>query len=165
MTPLRNELPIVELVGRYAKVRESLKRGTPEDAVHATGQRGVSIFMKWLNIAAAFLICGVFIQGVPTATAQEAVRTIEIHAKRFSFTPAEITLKKGETVKLVITSDDVTHALVIPALHVKATVKKDQPAEVTLTADQVGDFDGKCGHYCGSGHGTMKFVVHVTNSE
>ncbi len=121
--------------------------------------------MKWLNVGAALLICGVFIQGVPAATAQEADRTIEIHAKRFSFTPAEITLKKGETVKLVITSDDVTHALVIPALHVKAEVKKDQPAEVTLTADKVGDFQGKCGHYCGHGHGSMKFVVHVTDGE
>jgi cytochrome c oxidase subunit 2 len=146
-------------------VRESLKRGTLEG--HSAWHRatGVSIFMKWLNIAAAFLICGVFIQGVPAAAAQEAGRTIEIHAKRFSFTPAEITLKKGEAVKLVITSDDVTHELVIPALHVKATVKKDQPAEVTLTADKAGDFEGKCGHYCGSGHGSMKFVVHVTNSE
>ena len=91
------------------KSERSLKRGTLEDAVHATGQRG--IFMKWLNVGAALLICGVFIQKVPAATAQEAGRTIEIHAKRFSFTPAEITLKKGETVKLVITSDDVDHML------------------------------------------------------
>jgi cytochrome c oxidase subunit 2 len=121
--------------------------------------------MKNLNLAAAFLMCAVFILGIPVAVAQQADRTIDIHAKKFAFTPAEITLKKGETVKLVITSDDVTHALVIPALHVKATVKKHQPAEVTITADKVGDFDGKCGHYCGSGHGTMKFVVHVTNGE
>jgi cytochrome c oxidase subunit 2 len=121
--------------------------------------------MKWLNIAAAFLVCGVFIMGLPGAAAQEAGRTIEIHAKRFSFTPSEITVKKDETVKLVITSDDVTHELVIPALHVKAKVKKDQPAEATFTADKVGDFPGKCGHYCGSGHGSMKFVVHVTDGE
>jgi plastocyanin len=86
-------------------------------------------FMNRLTIAAAFLICGVFIQGVAVAYAQEAARTIEIHAKRFSFSPAEITIKKGETVKLVITSDDVTHSLLIPDLHVNATTKKDHPAD------------------------------------
>jgi cytochrome c oxidase subunit 2 len=121
--------------------------------------------MKWLSMAAAFLICAGFIQGVPVAVGQEAARTIEIHAKRFSFDPAEITVKKGETVKLVITSEDVEHSLVIPDLHVNATTKKDHPAEVTITPDKVGDLEGKCGHYCGSGHSSMKFVVHVTNSE
>ena len=30
--------------------------------------------------------------------AQEPTNTIEIHAHRFAFTPAEIDLKKGETV-------------------------------------------------------------------
>src|SRR5580700_9840764 len=120
--------------------------------------------MKWLSTAAAVLICG-FIQGAPVAVAQEAARTIEIHAKRFSFDPAEITTKKGETVKLVVTSDDVEHSLLIPGLHVNATTKKDHPAEVTITPDKVGDFQGKCGHFCGSGHGSMKFVVHVTSSE
>jgi heme/copper-type cytochrome/quinol oxidase subunit 2 len=29
----------------------------------------------------------------------------------------------------------------------------------------VGDFKGKCGHVCGPGHGSMKFIVHVKNSE
>jgi cytochrome c oxidase subunit II len=69
--------------------------------------------MTWLSMAAAFLICGNFIQGVPFAVAQEVARTIEIHAKRFSFDPAEITVKKGEAVKLVITSEDVEHRLLI----------------------------------------------------
>jgi cytochrome c oxidase subunit 2 len=121
--------------------------------------------MKWLSVVAAFLICGGFIQGVPVAVAQEAARSIEIHAKRFSFDPTEITVKKGETVKLVVTSDDVEHSLLIPGLHVDAKAKKDHPAEVTITPDKVGDFEGKCGHYCGSGHHSMKFVVHVTNGE
>jgi cytochrome c oxidase subunit 2 len=119
--------------------------------------------MKRLSIAAALLVCGVFMQAA--AAAQEAARTIEIHAKRFSFSPAEITLKKGETVKLVVTSDDVTHSLLIPDLHVDVPTTKDHPGEVTITPDKVGDFKGRCGHVCGPGHGSMKFVVHVKNSE
>jgi cytochrome c oxidase subunit 2 len=122
-------------------------------------------FMNRLTVAKAFLLCGVFILGVAANTAQEAARTIDIHAKRFSFTPAEITVKKGEAVKLVITSDDVTHSLDIPDLKVNATAEKDHPAEVTITPEKVGDFQGKCGRFCGSGHGDMKFVVHVTEGQ
>jgi len=113
--------------------------------------------------AAVFLICVVFIQGVSTTAAQNATRTIEIQAKRFSFSPSEITIKKGETVKLVVTSQDVTHSLVIPDLQVKAEAKVDHPAEITITPDKVGDFRGKCGHFCGKGHASMKFVAHVTS--
>ena len=94
--------------------------------------------------------------------AQEAVRVIEIHAKRFSFAPSEITIKKGETVKLVLTSDDVTHSLVIPDLHVNAKITKGHSTEVTITPNAAGDFHGKCGHFCGKGHGSMTFMVHVT---
>ena len=121
--------------------------------------------MKRLGVAAAFLGLCLFIQATAVVVAQEAARTIDIHAKRFSFSLEEITLKKGETVKLVITSDDVTHALLVPDLHINATTTKDHPAELTITPDKVGDFAGKCGHFCGPGHSTMKFVVHVKDNQ
>jgi cytochrome c oxidase subunit II len=121
--------------------------------------------MKRIGWAAVFLQCAVFIQGVSPTVAQGAARSIEIHAKRFSFSPAEITLKEGETVKLVVTSDDVTHSLVIPDLQVNAQASKDHAAEVTITPGKVGDFKGKCGHFCGNGHGSMKFVAHVTSGK
>ena len=95
------------------------------------------------------------------AHAQDTPRTIEVHAKRSTFTPSEITLQQGETVKLVLTSDDVPHELVIPDLHVAQEIKKGHPSEVTIVADKVGDFPGKCGHFCGAGHGSMTFTVHV----
>ena len=89
---------------------------------------GYSGFMKRLSTAAAFLICVVFIQGSSVAVAQNAARTIEIHAKRFSFSPSEITLKRGETVKLIVSSEDVKHSLFIPDLQVNAEATKDHPA-------------------------------------
>jgi plastocyanin len=67
-------------------------------------QTEVLWIMKRIGWAAVFLQCAVFIQGVSGAVAQDAARSIEIHAKRFSFSPAEITLNEGETVKLVVTS-------------------------------------------------------------
>jgi len=97
------------------------------------------------------------------AAAQSAPRRIEVHAKRFFFQPSEITLKKGETVILALTSDDVTHSLLIEDLHVNATITKGRTTEVTITPTEVGDFKGKCGRFCGSGHGHMTFLVHVVN--
>jgi cytochrome c oxidase subunit 2 len=120
--------------------------------------------MKRLGMAAISAV-SILVLGVSSTVAQGAERTIEIHAKRFSFAPAEITLKAGETVKLVVTSEDVTHSLVIPDLQVNAQASKDHPAEVTITPQKVGDFKGKCGHFCGKGHGSMTFVAHVNSGK
>jgi cytochrome c oxidase subunit 2 len=95
------------------------------------------------------------------STAQELTNTIEIHAHRFSFTPAEVTLKKGETVTLRLISDDVAHSLVVPALKINAPMVKAHPTEITVTPDSTGDFHGECGKFCGSGHGSMLFTIHV----
>lgn len=89
-------------------------------------------------------------------------RTISITAKRFSFTPNEITVKKGEEVTLVIQSKDVSHGLVIEDLGVRTDVKKGQSAEVKFTPETAGTFEGKCAHFCGTGHGSMTLTVHVT---
>src|SRR5580700_9211838 len=118
--------------------------------------------MKQFNLYAAVFVLSVSLCPTSYCHAQNTTRTIEIHAKRYAFSPAEITVKKGETVKLVLTSDDVTHSLVIPDLNVKQIMNKGQTAEVTITPAKAGDFKGKCGHFCGSGHGTMAFTVHVT---
>jgi len=117
------------------------------------------IHMKKLGLLAAvcFLCLG-------TGIAGEEGRTIEIHAHRFAFNPAEITVKKGETVHLKLFSDDVPHSLLIKELGVNQTIIKGRPGEVTITPQVAGDFHGQCGHFCGSGHGKMTFDVHVTGN-
>ncbi len=109
---------------------------------------------------AVLLILGTLAQ-LPSGSWAEEGQTIEVHAKRFSFEPAEITVKEGETVKLHLVSDDVPHSLLIKDLGVNQQVSKGHPADVTFTADKAGDFQGKCGRFCGSGHGSMLFTVHV----
>jgi cytochrome c oxidase subunit 2 len=111
------------------------------------------------------LIVMVFATTHSASHAQEGARTIEVHLKRFAFSPSEITLNKGETAKLMLISDDVPHSLVIRDLKVNALVTKDHPGEVTITPTTAGDFRGACGRFCGSGHGSMKFTVHVLDSK
>jgi len=93
--------------------------------------------------------------------AQQTASTIEVHARRFSFVPAEITVTKGEPVALELISDDVPHSLVVKDLGINQTITKGHASEVTFTPANSGDFKGECGRFCGSGHGSMLFVVHV----
>jgi len=94
--------------------------------------------------------------------AQPAPQRIEIVAKRFSFAPGEITLKKGVPVVLALTSADVAHGLKFKELNVVVNVKKGQTNEVKFTPDKTGTFVGQCSVFCGSGHGSMRLTLHVT---
>lgn len=123
------------------------------------------------NIVAGILLaCGVAVTGtrvvIPAGATQTSSKTIMVHANRFSFAPAEITLKKGETVTLELVSDDVPHSLVIRGLGVN--LKDMKPGEVNniaVTPEQTGDFKGVCGIFCGSGHGNMSLTVHVVDGQ
>jgi cytochrome c oxidase subunit 2 len=91
----------------------------------------------------------------------ESPRVIAIAARRFEFAPNQITLKKGETVKLQLTTADVKHGFFQRALKLDAEIEKDGPTEVTLTPDTAGTYTVICDHFCGSGHGNMKMTIVV----
>ena len=88
---------------------------------------------------------------------------IEIVASRFSYSPPEITLKRGEPVTLVFHSSDVTHGLTIPELGITAEIRKDKETEITVTPSQTGEFTGKCAYFCGKGHGSMTLLINVVD--
>ena len=88
-------------------------------------------------------------------------RRVEVTAKRFAFEPADITLKKGEAVDFVLTSNDVPHGVRIRELNLDLHVGKGKTADVTLTPSTLGTFVGHCSVFCGSGHGQMTLTIHV----
>jgi len=94
--------------------------------------------------------------------AQGEPKRVEVTATRFNFSPAEITLKKGEPVVLVLKSTDTAHGLRFRELHVDMNVRAGSSTEVKFTPDKAGDFTGHCSVFCGSGHGTMALKLHVT---
>jgi cytochrome c oxidase subunit 2 len=116
------------------------------------------------RIAACGILAALTVLGVSSARARNAdaePQVIEIHAKKFGYDPPEITLHKGQSYKLHLTSDDVPHSIRIKPLNVTAVMKPGQFNDVLLTPDQVGDFKADCGVYCGSGHMKMAMMVHV----
>lgn len=92
---------------------------------------------------------------------QPAPRRIEVTAKRFEFTPGEITLKKGEPVVLVLKSADVGHGIRFKELGAEGKVGKGGTTEIAFTPGKTGTFIGHCSVFCGTGHGKMTLTLHV----
>ncbi len=90
-------------------------------------------------------------------------RRIEVTAKRFDFEPAEITVKAGESIELVLNTSDVPHGVRFRELNVELKAAKGKPAEAQFTASKVGTFVGHCSVFCGTGHGKMTLTIHVVD--
>lgn len=118
--------------------------------------------MKYLLVP-MLLVAAAFVPFKPSVRAQESPRRIEITAKQFQFEPAEITVKKGQPVVLVIKSADVAHGLRFRELNLNVKVDKGGTAELPFTPDKTGDFVGHCSVFCGSGHGEMALTMHVVD--
>lgn len=97
------------------------------------------------------------------ASTSDVPVTINVSAKRFSYEPSQITVKKGEPVVLKLTTQDVAHGLKFKELNLNAKIEKGKTAELAFTPTQTGDFVGHCSVFCGSGHGSMTLTLHVTD--
>jgi cytochrome c oxidase subunit II len=119
--------------------------------------------MKWLTLLVTICFSLTFLTFAKTTGKSVSPRTIEVTASKFAFAPNEITIKKGEEVNLVLHSEDANHGLVIEELGVRAEAKKGGEADLKLNPTTTGTFEGKCAHFCGAGHGSMTFIVHVVD--
>jgi cytochrome c oxidase subunit 2 len=116
-----------------------------------------------LNICLRTLFLWATLASLAGVDRAQTPRTIEMTAQRFTFEPNEITVKKGQPVILLIKSKDVSHGLVIEDLGVRTEVKKGEATEVKFDPETTGTFEGKCAHFCGKGHGSMRMTGHVTD--
>ena len=121
------------------------------------------ILMKSRTIRVATLVILALVGSMSFARHDDAVAppVIELKAKRFSFTPGEITLKKGQPVVLRLSSEDVTHGLLLKELNIKSAIEPGKVSDVAVTPQQTGDFVAKCDHFCGAGHRNMRLLIHV----
>jgi cytochrome c oxidase subunit II len=123
--------------------------------------RILSIKNTRLPLVIAVVLVSAIWPWLSAVSAQAETRTINITAKRSTYDPNEITLKKGQPVVLVVKSLDVAHGLRVRELNINLKVKKGGSSEVQFTPEKTGDFVGHCSVFCGSGHGSMKLTIHV----
>jgi len=121
----------------------------------------ISIYVRlaWRTACVALLLLFVMVSAVRS----ESPRRIQVTAKRFAFEPAEITVKKGEAIDLVMSSADVAHGLRVRELKIELHANKGRTAETVFTPQSVGTFVGHCSIFCGSGHGAMTLTIHVVS--
>ena len=102
--------------------------------------------------------------GIGAACAQvpaSEARVIPIRARKFEFTPGELTLKVGEPVVLELTTEDVHMGFDAPDLGLHADILPGRVARVPFTPTKPGSFEFACDVFCGSGHEDMSGVIKV----
>lgn len=106
------------------------------------------------------LSCLPLAMGTAHLTAQSPVE-IRIGARKFEFHPAQVTAKLGQTVVLVLTSEDRIHGFKMPDFNVSTDIVPGQEARVALTLDKAGRFAFLCDVFCGDGHDDMDGALIV----
>ncbi len=94
--------------------------------------------------------------------AAENEQVIQITAKRFEYSPKEITLKKGVPVVLEFKSLDRLHGFNCPGLKLRMDIRPGKVNTLRFTPDQTGTFPFHCDNFCGSGHEGMRGTIIVT---
>lgn len=114
------------------------------------------------TVKTAVLFAAIFLVWSTPAGRVESPRRIEIIAKRFTYDPDMISLKRGQPVVLVLRSNDVTHGLKIAEMSVLSeNIKKGKETEIQFTPEEAGHYLGRCAHFCGKGHGSMTLEIDV----
>lgn len=89
-------------------------------------------------------------------------RVITITADNWSFSPATITVRKGENVQLKIVSKAGVHGFAVPSLGINTAVTAGGDAvTVTLPTGKAGIYDAFCSIPCGAGHRDMKATIVI----
>lgn len=116
-----------------------------------------------LAVAAAVIGLGSVGAYVAAEPAQPKEKVIKITTKRFNYTPAEVTLKKGVPVILEFTTLDVMMGFNLPDFKVRADIVPGTTTRVRLVPDKTGTFIFLCDIFCGSGHEEMNGRLRVTD--
>jgi cytochrome c oxidase subunit 2 len=86
---------------------------------------------------------------------------IQVTAQRYSYSPSEIVLHKGQTAVLEITSRDFMHGFKVPALNIRVDLPPGTVTRVRVTPEKAGTYDFLCDNFCGSSHEQMEGRIVV----
>ncbi len=94
----------------------------------------------------------------------DGVREFIISAPQWSFDPSVITVNPGETVRFIVTSQDIMHGFAINELgfNLPLSPEVDVATEVVIPRDiPEGTYTMYCSIFCGIGHPYMKGTVVI----
>jgi len=110
--------------------------------------------------AVAFmLVIGSVSSGI---SADQPEQVIKVTAKKFEYSPNEITVKKGMPVTLEFTSLDRLHGFNCPDLGIRSDIVPGKINRVRFVPQKTGTFPFHCDNFCGEGHENMTGNIIVT---
>jgi cytochrome c oxidase subunit II len=115
------------------------------------------------TIAVVALISTSLVVLAPRTTHSAQEQVIRVTAKKFEYSPNEITVKKGVPVVLEITSLDRDHGFKLREFGVRADIKPGQTTRVRIVPKKTGHFPFQCDVFCGSGHEDMSGELVVVD--
>jgi len=95
------------------------------------------------------------------SASMDNVKEINLIAKQWEWSPSTITVNQGDTVRLIVTSTDVDHGIIIPGYKIDETIPVGETITVEFIADKAGQFPFSCSVPCGTGHGQMTGTLIV----
>jgi heme/copper-type cytochrome/quinol oxidase subunit 2 len=81
-----------------------------------------------------------------------ATRLLRIDASQSSYAPSELSVNRGDTVTIVLTSTDAVHGIYVDEYGVSVQADPGQTATLTFVADRPGSFRFRCNVTCGALH-------------
>ena len=116
---------------------------------------------RLLPLLGAMAMAALFCAAQAQSSSATAEQVIHLTAKKFDYSPNQITVKKGQPVVIQIVSLDRKHGFTIPDLKVRSDVKPGADNVVRFTPEQAGTFNFHCDLFCGSGHEGMAGTLVV----
>jgi len=107
------------------------------------------------TILTSLLLGGIIVLSFSLAKAEE-VKTFEVKAENYQFSPDRITVNKGDKVIIKAIAIDKDHGLGIKAFNVNKPLPKGELVTIEFTADKEGAFTIRCTKFCGWKHFWMK---------
>jgi cytochrome c oxidase subunit 2 len=113
------------------------------------------------GIIGAFLMALIIGTSCMSVLAGQQEQVVKMTAKRFEYSPKEITLKKGVPAVLEITALDRLHGFDCPDLGIRADLLPGKVTKVRFTPQKTGNFTFHCDIFCGDGHEDMAGTITV----
>jgi len=118
--------------------------------------------IKHLVILCALLIGSAELEGTDPPEKNPA-KQVKIKARRFKFVPSRINIPVGETIEIVLTSQDVEHGFRIigTKIDVRIPARGKGKTKVKFRATEKGHYRFECSRSCGAGHSSMRGFIRA----
>jgi cytochrome c oxidase subunit 2 len=97
------------------------------------------------------------------ALAQGEERVIRVTARKFSFSPEVIELKKDAPVTLEFETADVAMGFNAPDFKLRTDIAPGKVSRLRLVPEKAGEFEFHCDVFCGDDHENMSGTIRVVS--